>query len=71
MKNIGYAKLDLHDSVFQKKKPTTNDLESYHAKLKQKIKSHDTNFWKFIKKMNQIILATEKEMKRIDYGLSI
>ena len=57
--------------VFQKEKRTTNDLKSFHANLKRKFRSHNPNFGEFINKLNEIILSTEKDMKRIINGLPI
>ena len=67
LRKIGPIRL----SVFQKEKLTTNDLESLHANLKRKFKSHNPNFWEFINKLNEIILSTEKDMERIINGLPI
>ena len=67
LRQVGSSRL----SVFQKGKRTTNDMESFHASLKHKFKSHSPNFWEFCRKLNAVILSTEKNMERIDHGLSI
>ena len=68
LRQVGSSRL----SVFQKGKQTTNDLESFHASLKHKFKSHSPNFWEFCRKLNKkVILSDEKNMERIDHGLSI
>ena len=58
-------------SVFQTEKRTTNELESFHANLKRKFKSHNPNYWNYIANLNKIITATEKYMERVDNNLSI
>ena len=67
LRQVGSSRL----SVFNKEKRTTNDLESFHANLKRKFKSHTPNFWEFIQKLNAVIVSTAKDMERIDGGLSI
>ena len=67
LKQIGLSRI----SVFQNEKRTTNDLESFHASLKRKFKSHSPNYWNFITNLNKIITTTEKDMERIDNNLSI
>ena len=58
-------------SVFQNEKRTTNDLESFHSNLKRKFKSHNPNFGDFIKKLNDVILSSEKDMEIINNHLPI
>ena len=58
-------------SVFRNEKQTTNDLESFHANLKRKFESHNPNFWDFIKKLNDVILSSQKDMERINNHLPI
>ena len=67
LRKIGPMRL----SVFRNEKRTTNDLESFHANLKRKFKSHNPNFWDFIKKLNDVILSSEKDMERINNHLPI
>ena len=67
LEQIGPSRL----SVFQNEKRTTNDLESFHANLKRKFKSHNPNYWNFITNLNKIITTTEKDMERIDNNLPI
>ena len=58
-------------SVFQSEKRTNNDLENSHGNLKKKFKSHNPNFWDFIKNLNKIVKTNEKDMERIDNNLAI
>ncbi|KAI6658396.1 hypothetical protein LOD99_15198 [Oopsacas minuta] len=58
-------------SVFHTEKLTTNDLESFHANLKRKFKSHNPNYWDFIKNLNKVIQTTEKDIERIDNHVPI
>ena len=67
LEQIGSSRL----SVFQNNKPTTNDLESFHANLKRKFCSHNANYWNLVKKMNKVIKTTEKDMERIDNNIPI
>ena len=52
-------------SVFRVEKRTTNDLESFHANLKRKFKSHNPNYWDFIRNLNKVIRTIETDMQRI------
>ena len=67
LEQIGPSRL----SIFQNEKRTTNDLESFHANLKRKFKSHSPNYWNFITNLNKIITTTVKDMERIDNNLQI
>ncbi|KAI6648195.1 hypothetical protein LOD99_12004 [Oopsacas minuta] len=58
-------------SVFHTEIRTTNDLESFHANLKRKFKSHNPNYWDFIKNLNKVIQTTEKDIERIDNHVPI
>ena len=58
-------------SVFDVEKRSTNDLESFHANLKRKFKSHNPNYWYFFRNLNKVILTIETDMQRIDNDVSI
>ena len=58
-------------SVFQSERRTNNDLENFHGNLKKKFKSHNPNFWDFIKNLNKIVKTNEKDMERIDNNVAI
>ena len=39
--------------------------------MKKKFKSHNPNFWDFIKNLNKIVKTNEKDMERIDNNVAI
>ncbi len=58
-------------SVFDLPRGTNNDLESFHAQLKARIKTHQPNPWSFLGHLNNLISDVSLDIERLENGLNI
>ncbi len=58
-------------SVFDLPRGTNNDLESFHAQLKARIKTHRPNPWSFLGHLNNLMSDVSLDIERLQNGLNI
>ncbi len=58
-------------SVFQLSRGTNNDCESFHSRLKSKIKTHRPNIWSFLGHLNNFMEDVQLDIERMNNGLQI
>ncbi len=58
-------------SVFDLSRSTNNDCESFHSRLKAKIKTHRPNIWSFLGHLNNIMHDTDLDIERLHNGLQL
>ncbi len=60
-----------HFSVFNFEHSTNNFCESFHSRLKARVKSHHPSVWTFMSHLNNFLTDATNELKRIDEGLPL
>ena len=60
-------KFSVHDFAYG----TNNFSESFHARLKARIRVHQPSMWSFVGHINNMISDTEKDLDRLDRGLNV
>ena len=58
-------------SVFHVRRQTNNHIESYHRKLKSRIRVHKPNLFHFISHLNNLIDDYSLDMERLSRGLEV
>ena len=64
---ISPEELSIHDINVS----TNNGAESYHSKLKSKVRCNHPRIWTFITKLNEIIKDTDNDIRRLYQGREI
>ena len=64
---ISPEELSIHDITIS----TNNGAESYHSKLKSRIRCNHPRIWTFITKLNEIIQDTDNDIRRLYQGREI
>ena len=58
-------------SVYDFPYGTNNFCESFHSRLKGRIRLHHPSMWSFVGHINHLIADTEKDLKRLDRDLNV
>ena len=58
-------------SVYDVPYGTNNFSESFHARLKARIRVHHPSMWSFVGHLNHLIADTEKDLERLDQSLNV
>ena len=58
-------------SIFELERGTNNGAESYHSKLKARIKCSHPRIWNFMIILNEVIIDTDNEFARFHHGIEL